>query len=176
MGKGKAMRKKFTCGFTLIEMIAVLVILALLGIGGTEMLQSVLGGYLQARSSDEVAQKAQMALNRMTIEFTYLTPGSTSGTGTSLTYGTSGIGQHTISQSGTALLYSEGGQNFILADELADNGLLFQYYDTYDGAASSSFNSATTSIIGVTLIMHGTSWEPGVTKTFSTRVAINKIQ
>lgn len=167
-------------GFTLFEMVIALTILAFLGIAGLESMRTILGGYLQARTADAVAQKAQIALQRMTVEFTYIdtTSASNSGSGTSLTYAatsSSNVGTHTISQSGSNLMYTQGGQSYILSDCLAANGLSFQYYSAYDGTAGTTFSNASTTLIQVTLIMHDDTWGSGVNKTFSTRIALNKI-
>lgn len=163
-------------GFTLIEIIATLFLLGILAIFGTKILKTAISGYVQTRGADGLVQQAQMALQRMTIEFSYIKAAGTTGTGTSLNYnGGNIIGQHLISVSGSNLYYSQNGTNYVLADGLAPNGLQFTYYTTYNSAASSSFSNATT-LIGINLTMLVKDSMSNATKTFSTRVSINKFE
>lgn len=168
-------------GFSLVEIIVSLVILGFLGVAGAESIQAILRGYTMARSSDEVAQKAQMALNRMTIELSYIDPtqtGTTNGTATSITYAAAfptGTENHTIALSGTQITYSvTGAAAQVLLDDVAANGLTFSYYTSYNDASPAATMSAATKMIGINLVMHGESWVTGVNKTFTTRVLVNK--
>ena len=167
-------------GFSLIEIIVSLIILAFLGLAGAESIQAILQGYNMARSSDEIAQKAQMALNRMTIELGYVNPTDTvsnSGTSTSLTYTAlfpAGSEAHTISISGNQILYAVAGTDYVLLDNVAAGGLTFSYYTGYNDTTPASTMSASTKLIGVSIVMHGQGWKSGVTKAFSTRVFLNK--
>lgn len=165
-------------GFTLIEIIASLIILGLIALFGTSMLSNAVQGYTAARNADEVAQKAQMALQRMTIEFSTIAPSQTTGAATTITYvarfdGTTET--HVISQSGNQILYTQGGTAYPLLDGVAPGSLQFRYYTSYSAAAATS-SSAATSIIGITFNMVGDDSTVGMSQTYSTRVTINKTQ
>jgi prepilin-type N-terminal cleavage/methylation domain-containing protein len=159
-------------GFTLVEIIAVLVLIGILAVFGSQILSTAVRGYTLARSSDELVQKAQMALQRMTIEFSSINYAGTSGTDTALTYncGTS-IGSHAISLSGSNLMYTQDGVQYTLINGVADNGFKLTYYNTYDSAASSSFSN-NTSIIEVSLTMKSDSTIINFTEKYTTRVSI----
>lgn len=167
-------------GFTLIEIIASLVIMGLIALFGTSLLTNAVQGYTAARNADEVAQKAQMALQRMTIEFSTVDPDptQTTGTATTITYvarfnGTNET--HIISQSGNQILYTQGGTPYPLLDGVAPGSLQFRYYTSYSAAAATS-SSAATNIIGVTFNMIGDDSSVGMSQTYSTRVKVNKTQ
>lgn len=158
-------------GFTFIELIAALVIFGILAIFGSQIVATVAKGYSKAQSTDEVVQKAQMALRRMSIEFSLINKSSTSGTASSITYAGNNIGTHSIYLSGSNLMYTENGTAYTLIDGVASGGLSFFYYNVYNGANTASF-TASTNIIGITLTMHGDDWDENLTKSFTTRVSI----
>jgi prepilin-type N-terminal cleavage/methylation domain-containing protein len=165
-------------GFTLIEIIVVLVLVGVLAVFSTQVLMNAARGYVQARSSDEVVQKAQMALQRLTVELSYIPLSSaTAGSATTLNYITNNniIGNHNIYLNGSNLMYTENGTGYVLADGVATSGLQFNYYVNYNANATTTF-STTTNIIAISLTMQGDSWNSSLSKTFSTRVTINKIQ
>lgn len=167
-------------GFTLIEIIASLIILGLIALFGTSMLSNAVQGYTAARNADEVAQKAQMALQRMTVEFSTVDPSlaQLTGAATTITYvarfdGTNET--HVISQSGNQILYTQGGTAYPLLDGVAPGSLQFRYYTSYSAAAATS-SSAATNIIGITFNMVGDDSTVGMSQTYSTRVKVNKTQ
>lgn len=163
-------------GFTLIEMIAALVIMGMIALFGTNMLTNAVRGYTAARNADEVAQKAQLALQRMTIEFSALDPLLASGYATNLTYSYSNV-PHTISQSSNKIYYSQGGSNYTLLDGVAAGSLQFQYYTGYANAATNSFsNNPSISLVGVSFNMQGDDTSIGMMQSYSTRVKVNKVQ
>ena len=170
---GRAMR-----GFTLIEILSVLVLLGLLGLFGTQMLATGVRGYRSARNADEVVQKAQMALQRMTVEFSYVVPTTMVGTASSISYTNPGgsIGDHTVSQTGNRLYYSaQDGNSYVLLDGVAASSLRFTYYDTYAAAGVSAVtNNPNINLVGISFNMVGDDPGLGLSKTFSTRVKINK--
>jgi prepilin-type N-terminal cleavage/methylation domain-containing protein len=158
-------------GFTLIEIIAALVLMGILAATVFGFMGQAVRGFFIARDALEITQKAQVALNRMRIELTYLvrTP-APSGNSTSISY--------TADFSGTlennAFAYDAGGNRITwntatLVDDVG--GLTFAYYDEPGGTASSSFQS-TTKLIGITLVMQDSD---GNTATFTTRVVPGKI-
>ena len=170
-------KRRLRSGFTLIEIICVLVLLGLMGLFGTQMLSTAVRGYTNARNADEIVQKAQMALQRMTVEFTYIIPTNMVGAANSIQYiDPSGvIGNHTISQSGNRLNYMQGGSNWTLLDGVVANSLAFVYYSTYAGAGvSTATNNASINLVGISFTMQGDDPNLGLSKAFSTRVKINK--
>ena len=166
-------RLSFSPGFTLVEIIVALLLLGIVAIFGGQLLTTAIQGYIQARSTDEVAQKAQVALQRMVIEFSYIAKGdsSTSGNANSFSYNAASLGQHTIQLDGTNILYTQDGSQYIMLDGIAANGLQFKYYDSFNSTVSTSFGQKTT-VIGITLVMHGDSWPANLNKVFSTRTTL----
>lgn len=165
-------------GFTLIEIIASLIILGLIALFGTSMLTNAVQGYTAARNADEVAQKAQMALQRMMVEFSAIDPNQTTGTATSVNYTASFSSTnetHVISQSGNQILYTQDGTAYPLLDGVAPGSLQFRYYTSYSATAATSF-SITSTLIGITFNMIGDDSSVGMSQTYSTRVKVNKTQ
>ena len=161
-------------GFTMLEVVVVLVLVGLLALFGTQMLTSVARGYILARSSDAVAQKAQIALQRMTNEFSYITIINT-GASTRISYNANfnDAEDHTIALSGNTITYTVSGTPYILTDSVATNGLNFTYYNTFNSSPTTTSSSGT-NIIEIRLSMHGADWDSGVTQDFTTRVKIKK--
>lgn len=175
-------------GFTLIECIVVLVLLGLLGLAGLEALRSLIASYQFARSSDAMSQKAQMVLRRITLELSYVDPADIDVSGTTVTNGTApaigytaslpnGSETHVIFQDGTKLYYGNSTMDIesanLFTDDVVANGLAFSFYDAYNESPSAP--SSSTTIVGVSLSMHGSGWLSGTRKTFSTRVFLNKL-
>jgi len=181
---GQAPRRQ---GFTLLEILVVLVLLGLLGLFGLEAVRGIIAQYQFARSADAVTQKAQIALQRISVELGYVKATNLDVSGTTVTNGAApaigytanlpaGDETHGIFQSGTSLYYGDATLSadnaFLLTDDVAVNGITFRFYDTY--GATASVPSAATTLIAVSLTMHGSGWPSSVTKTFSTRVLLNK--
>jgi prepilin-type N-terminal cleavage/methylation domain-containing protein len=126
--------KKFTKenGFTLIEIIASLVILGLLG--GTIsvlILGRVVDAFYLTKTNVETAQKGQIALNRLTKEFTNITKVNSSGAASinfnSLSYvdGTLQTDRN-VSWVGDTLLIGNGDDLDILVDNVSS--FVLTYY------------------------------------------------
>lgn len=157
-------------GFSLLEIVAVLLILGLLTLFGTRVLMTMTRGYVLARSSGAVVQKAQMALQRMSNDFSYITTISAC-TPNRISYNAfHDMESHVISQSGTTITYTVNGTPYVLADSVAPNGLRFSYFNTFNAAPATSCSTTSTNIIGISLTMQG----DGMTKTFTTRVTKSK--
>jgi prepilin-type N-terminal cleavage/methylation domain-containing protein len=177
MAAGRCAKKRHPVGFTLIEIVAALVLLGLLGLFTTQLLSTVVRGFVLARSSDAVVQKAQIALQRMTSDFSYLTL-VTSSSQNSITYTANfnGSETHTIALNGTTVTYTVDSTAYVLTDAVAaTSGLQFTYFSNYAATASNTFASGTTTIIGISLTMHGADWDSNQTKTFTTRVTTSKL-
>ena len=163
-------------GFTMLEVVVVLVLVGLLALFGTQMLTSVARGYILARSSDAVAQKAQMALQRMTNEFSYITKiNASSSTRISYNANFNDAEDHTIDLSGNTITYTVSGTPYVLTDSVAPNGLTFTYYNTFNSSPTTTSSSGT-NIIEIKLRMRGADWDSGVTQDFTTRVKIKKFR
>lgn len=162
-------------GFTLIEIIVVLILVGILAAGGAMMISKAIEGYIFARDNDAIAQKTQAALNRMIVEFTYLDKDNTTGTGSSITYDAdfpTGTETVTLSQTDDEILYNNGSGNAVLIDNVATNGLQFTYRKISDGTSSSTFGTDT-EIIEVALTVQAAN---DVNKVFTARAAVDKLQ
>jgi type II secretory pathway pseudopilin PulG len=164
-------------GFTLLEVILVCVLFGILVLFSTRMFSNVIRGYILARNSDAAVQKAQNAMQRMTLDFTYLKPNESTGTGNSLTYNMTlaNTPQVTIQQLGNQIVYSIGGNPYVLTDGVKAGSLTFSYYNSYDAIAASSI-SGSTSIIGLNYIMVGDDAGQGFSQSYATRVMVNKVK
>ncbi|QAZ68838.1 prepilin-type cleavage/methylation domain-containing protein [Solidesulfovibrio carbinolicus] len=175
MSKQRCLRRKCP-GFTLIEIVASLVVMGIIAAFGTSLLTNVARGYTHARNADEVVQKAQMALQRMTIEFTQLVPSGAIGNAANVTYNYNGTNCF-IFQNGNAIVYRYAGTNYTLVDGVAVGSLQFRYYVNYSSTALSSFsNNSSINLIGVSFNMQGDDTSVGMNQAYSTRVKVNKLQ
>jgi prepilin-type N-terminal cleavage/methylation domain-containing protein len=160
-------------GFTLIEIIVSLVLLGILASTIFSFMGQAVRGFFIARDAMELTQKAQVALNKMRIELTYLDKTKTvTGTATSLSY----TGNLPSGTESNTIAYDAGGDRITwngvtLVNEVG--GLTFAYYDEpADASPSSSFDSIATNLIGITMVMLDAN---GNTATFTTRVALGKL-
>lgn len=163
-------------GFTLIELVVVLVVLGILVAMGTLGLRQAMDGYNLAQSSSETTQKAQNALARLTIELSHITFDNingrysvSAGSGSSITY-TANFGgadeTHTIDQN-QGLVRFDGDDTKPLTDGLTVNGLQFSYLDGNGNSVAAT--SADMRLIGIGLTVQVIG---GVTRTYNTRVAL----
>lgn len=161
-------------GFTLIEIIMVLVLLGIMGVGAGLGLSHVINGYLFTKEAAETMSKAQMALLRISKEFRVITSVS-SGTVDVIVFtaqhGAGTTQEYTLSlPTGTdELKLNDGVNNDTLVDQV--NSLVFKYYDEYDATPAVSWSNAT-SIIEVILTLNGPNNLPTV---FATRVSPRNI-
>ncbi|UJX39409.1 prepilin-type N-terminal cleavage/methylation domain-containing protein [Desulfovibrio sp. JY] len=164
-------------GFTLLEMVCVLVLLGVVALLTTRMFTNLVDGYTMARNSAAAVQKAQNALQRMTIDFTYLKVASSSGGANSISYNTSLDNDAiVISQSDNKIMYSLNGTGYILTDGVAADSLRFTYYPNYAATATPTFDSSGTALIGIAFTMVGDDPSQGFSQAYSTRVALNKVK
>jgi len=148
-------------GFTLIEIIAALVMLGALGVAGTMALANVIEGYQWAKDNAHLSQKAQVALTRIATELNYATDVQI--TGNTIRYDaeypddTTSAGNRIGLPGGQTVLRLSLdpplGQGYILADNVTDF------------APSLSNNH----LIAIELRMQGVN---GAEKTFTTSIAV----
>lgn len=154
-------------GFTLIEVVAVLVILAIVGGIGTLLIGNVVEGFGFVRDSAAIAQKAQLALGRLTYEFARITSIDPSSDADSIAY-TADLStmsdvvteSHSVAIDGQRVTYDGA--------ELADGVEAMElHYYAADGGTEVS--PAAARLIEVGLMFR---WGSGATKTFTTRAAV----
>jgi prepilin-type N-terminal cleavage/methylation domain-containing protein len=165
-------------GFTLIEIIVAMTIMGLLVLLGSYGLQSAVDGYNLARDNAHLSQKAQAALDRLTIELSNITFNGalgryniTSGTSSSLSY-TANFGgadeNHTIAQTGTQVQLD----NIPLTDLVATgNGLQFTYMNSSGTAVGGGATDPALRLIGISLTMNGPN---GISRVYNSRVALQR--
>ena len=163
------MRKKIPdkTGFTLVELVTVILIAAILStIAGMGLVQ-IANGYVFARENAAAAQKAQVALARLVRELSSI-KAITSATAASLTYQRENDATHLIE---THILSWAGADQPITldGDALVDkvNSFGLTYHNTYPAIAS-AYSSAT-SVIEFSFTLKGYNDTP---LTFVERVAI----
>ncbi len=144
-------------GFTMIELITSLVIISIISVMAGMGLVQIANAYLLAKKSTVGAQQAQIALARITKEFSKIQSiTTTTASPVFIAYkrytSDEGPGEavedHSVSWSGQDVK--------IDTDTLISNVTAFNltYYDTYNGSSSSS-PSALTAIIEITLTIKG---------------------
>jgi prepilin-type N-terminal cleavage/methylation domain-containing protein len=163
-------------GFTLVEMICVLLLFGVIGLLSTRVFTNMVSGYTLAKNSDAAVQKAQNAMQRMTIDFTYMLVDVSSGTSNRITYNTSldNSLQISIYQSGNVIYYSFNGGDYPLTDGVENNSLQFTYYNSYNSPADNAM-SPDTSLIGIRYTMVGGDANSGFSQTYATRVKAGKL-
>jgi prepilin-type N-terminal cleavage/methylation domain-containing protein len=163
------MRKKFLNekGFTLIEIIASLVILVIVGALVIISTIKIVQGFVFTKMNAETSQKGHIALNRLTKEFTNIEK-VTSGNGTSINFTSRNyITGLPIEEPYTPQSVSRtGSELFLNTDTLVDNvsSFVLTYYD-YSGGAVAATDSK---VIEITLSLVGAN---GNVSVFTTRVA-----
>jgi len=173
-------------GFTLVEMIAVLLILGIVGAAGTLGFADAIRGFVFAEDTGAMAQKAMATMNRISTEITHLEynpPPShalhddtlavgyevTNSSDTSMTFNAN-YGQSRGTASAVTIAWAND-QITINGNVLCDDVTRFDFdyltSQSETGEGASSFAPLTTKIVDVSFDITGAS---GVTKTFSTRI------
>lgn len=163
-------------GFTLIEIIVVMVIMGFLVLLGSFGLNHAVDGYVLARDNAHLSQKAQAALDRITVELSNITFNGTrynvsAGNGTSITY-TANFGgadeTHTIILVGTEVHFD----NIPLTDQVVPGtGLQLTYMNSANPPGTVGATDTTMRLIGVSLSLSGPN---NTSRTFTTRVALQR--
>lgn len=166
------MKQKLEQGFTLVELIGVIVILGLISSVGALGFGNIIEGFVFAQDNADIAQKAQAALTRIEVELMYACPNAsgaddTVGTRTQLTYNADFWSDTTTpDELGNALVYDAGAGTVTLNNqELVDGVTAFSidYFTSATEASpstSSSYVSGTTQSIGVNLTLTGANDVP----------------
>lgn len=164
-------------GFTLIEIIAVLIILGISATFATMGIVSVVNAYIFTKMNMTTAQKAQLAMTRLTKDIVNIDSISAA-SGTAITYlrkdGTLDItGPYTVQiVNGDELQIIIGGTGSILTDSVDSGGFALRYCDDIDPIAGTQVCgtawTGTSKIIEITLVLKGANDIPS---TFSERVA-----
>ncbi len=174
------MRKKFLNekGFTLIEIIASLVILVIVGALVIISTIKIVQGFVFTKMNAETSQKGHIALNRLTKEFTNIISVS-SGSQTTITYTrtSSSINGNNVIQkfslggiSGNQLLLND---TYTLVDNVKNvDGFVLTYYDEYDDGGEDTWGTSTREI-EITLKLVGAN---GNVSTFTTRVTPRNLE
>lgn len=124
---------KKDAGFTLIEVIAVLVLVGIISaVAGLGIVRGV-QGYLFAQSNTETTQKAQLALARMTRELMELSAINSGSNGSNIIFSAPSVtANKTISLSGLTITLDDGdGNGNVLTDSVkSTDGFTVTYCDT----------------------------------------------
>lgn len=166
-----------TSGFSILELICVLVLLGFLGLLSSQMVSNAVRGYRLARNSDAAVQKAQNAMQRLTVDLTYvLSSSASSGNINIFTYNTTLNPTVTVSvfQTDNQIIYRYDGTNYVLTDGVKASSLAFTYYTRYD-SSTANFTSGSTNLIGFSYTMAGSDPSLSLSQTYSTRVKIGKV-
>jgi len=145
-------------GFTLIEIISVIVVMSIIGVIAGMSLLKITEGFVFAKKNAATAQKGQIAMARLakelnSVKFISSNTWTTisSGTGTSITL-TRKVGATT-----TTFTIDQSGSNLrVGGDILVDNVNTFElkYYSAYNGSGSSTYSSVA-SMIEISLKLTG---------------------
>ncbi len=175
------MRKKFLNekGFTLIEMIASIVILVIVGALVIISTVKIVQVFAFTKMNAETAQKGHIALNRLTKEFTNIISVGTDTTTTLINF----TSPHYITGppatnrrvrlAGDELLIGDGVNEDILVDNVKNvDGFVLTYYDEYDDGGEDTWGTSTREI-EITLKLVGAN---GNVSTFTTRVVPRNLE
>ncbi len=170
-------------GFSLVELIAVLVILGIVGAAGTLGFADAVRGFIFGEDNMALAQKAQMTLNRISIELAHLAYNPvpshvdynssypvgfqvTASSGSSITFNAD-YGQSRGTSSNLTINYGSN-QITIGGHVLCDGVRAFSLsYLDENGAAATSFSPLNTRIVAISLTLADAT---GGTQVFTTRI------
>lgn len=132
-------KRSFQKGFTLIEMIVVLILVGILAAGAGLGIMTAVQGYLFSKDSAEISQKAQLAIsriNRELLECYNCSPGSSAKEDITLPFNYYNVlGQRYIRLNNGNIQISADGTNY---DTLLDQVASFSMAYNDDGVADKS--------------------------------------
>ena len=145
-------------GFTLIELITSIVIISIVSAMAGMGLIQIANGYLLAKKSTATAQQAQIAMARLTKEFSKIQSITDTSAPASISYKrytdeegpSEAVEAHSVTLSGKDVKLDS---DTLMSDVKTFN---LYYYNTYDGSSSST-HAATTAIIEIRLTIEGYS-------------------
>ena len=152
-------------GFTLIELVTVILIVGIVAAIAGMALLNITSGYVLARKSSEAAQQAQIALTRLNKEFSE-SKSISSATSTAITYTRDGI-THNVVWSGSGQPITLDGDTLI--DKVQSFSLTYYNYGYETRTFTASSYSTTTAVIELSFQLEGYG---GIPLTFAERVII----
>ena len=167
----KHMRLKAEHGFTLVEVIVVLVLMGILAVGLSMGLIQGVQNYIFASAASQLSQKAQLALARINKELIDATA-ITTASGNQVDYElTSSDGTKTqcsiVNVNGQILLIS-GGTRPVLIDNVNTGSTLFTYFQSDNTTAWTTANTfSQLAQIRVNIVLN---YSPGQTLVFQTTI------
>ena len=142
-----------TAGFTLLEMILVLVVIGIAAVASLSAVQEVTRGFVFTRANAEAVAKAQLAMLRLIKEGLNISKVN-SGTATSIDFtslhGTPAAPQpktYQVFLQGATLIMDDGATQDALMDQVT--AFTLTYYDGYDDPTPSSSWGTSSQIIGI---------------------------
>jgi len=143
------MRNKYNQkGFTLLEIIAALILVGIIGATLGMGITQIINGFVFSKKNAETARKAQLAMIRLVKELKSANILNTPSPPAAASITFSGDAIYTVS-------WSAGNPLTMNSDTLTDNVNKFEltYYDSYNSSAAAY--SASTTLIGITLELKG---------------------
>ncbi len=163
------------CGFSLIELIAVLALMGIVGLMAGLGISQLVDGFIYTRDVADNTGKGQLTMLRLSDEMRKIKEVN-SGTATSLNFvAVHGVGvnqSYTVSWDGISghdMMMSDGTNNDILIDEVKN--LKFQYYPSFDGVGVTTWTT-TSKIIEISITLTNSA---GIDSTFITRIVPRNI-
>jgi prepilin-type N-terminal cleavage/methylation domain-containing protein len=155
-------------GFTLLEMVASMVILGVLASAVAIGMAQAAKGFITVQGTQAVVEGAELGMLRLSKELLASQQSSIVGSASSLQFASPHTGSsstYTASLSNSQLILTDNSShNYVLANNVSS--LSFAYYDTYNGTAKTTW-SATSNIINISLTFSGPN---NTSLTFTTSV------